>query len=398
MLNNTLTFFKNKQFISIGFLFAIGSLMLGIWVAALPAIKERLAFTDAALGLSLLLAPAGSFTGVFLAPKVFSKIKVGQWLLTGPFILCTGYTLQVVATQPWMFWLALYITGLSGFLNGVSTNAVVTLIEQRTGARIMSTCHGMYSLGGGVSAGLAVVFYLLHVPDYLQMLLVFSIIAVTVISIRKMLLHYNEHIHAGTGLATPPLSIAGLSLICFVIFMAEGCVADWSAIYLKESLHSSVTWAGLGFAGFSVMMAISRFNGDALVPKIGAKKVVVVGSLLAAFGFLLVVIASAPWLAITGFTIVGIGCSCIVPILINAAAIVPGVSPVIGISAVFSGGLIGFLTGPSVIGILSEKFNLSIGLSFVLLLCILAAIAAMQNRYLINSTAHLNQANYNEPL
>jgi sugar phosphate permease len=35
----------------------------------------------------------------------------------------------------------------------------------------------------------------------------------------------------------PSLTILSISFICMVVFMAEGCVADWSAIYLKETLH-----------------------------------------------------------------------------------------------------------------------------------------------------------------
>lgn len=54
--------------------------------------------------------------------------------------------------------------------------------------------------------------------------------------------------------------------------MGEGCVADWSALYLRESLNGTKAIAGIGFAGFSIAMALGRFNGDTLIPKIGNKK------------------------------------------------------------------------------------------------------------------------------
>jgi hypothetical protein len=82
--------------------------------------------------------------------------------------------------------------------------------------------------------------------------------------------------------------------------MAEGCVADWSAIYLKESLNSSIAIASMGFAGFSVLMAVGRFNGDVWVLSTGPKRLVVAGTILATIGFSLVVFFSYPATAISG--------------------------------------------------------------------------------------------------
>jgi hypothetical protein len=50
---------------------------------------------------------------------------------------------------------------------------------------------------------------------------------------------------------------------------------------------------------------------------------------------------------------------------------------------VTTGGLIGFLTGPSVIGFISEKANLSKGLSLLIFMELAAACAAWQNRFLV---------------
>ena len=94
--------------------------------------------------------------------------------------------------------------------------------------------------------------------------------------------------------------------------MAEGCVADWSAIYLKESLHGAEKIAGLGYTGFAVAMTIGRLNGDSIISKYGSKKVVIAGALLATIGFLIVVLASSIVPAIAGYIMIGFGCCCIV--------------------------------------------------------------------------------------
>jgi MFS family permease len=386
MFRNILAFIKHKPGFTMGFLLGVSSLLLGIWVAALPAIKQRLELTDGSLGLSLLLSPAGSLTGVLLASKLFSRIKVGKWLLLGPILQCLLFIGMVTVQYRPVFWIVLFATGMVGFFNGVSINAVIDLIEKKYQRRIMSSCHGMYSLGGGVSIGLAAIFYSLHVSATWQIVLVAAGIICILISIRRHLLIHSIYIHSGSSLAAPPASIIGLAFICFVTFMGEGSIADWSAIYLKESLHSTVAIAGLGYGGFSVLMAIGRFNGDAWIPKLGAKKIVIAGSLTAAAGFLLAITFPYKASAIAGFSLVGIGYACIVPILFSAAANVPGISPAIGISSIASGGLIGFLFGPSVIGMLSEKINLAAGLSFILILNVIASFIATRNKFLATDT------------
>ncbi|HEY4149019.1 MAG TPA: MFS transporter [Chitinophagaceae bacterium] len=386
MIRNSIAFIKHKPSIIMGFQLAVSSLLLGIWVAALPAIKLRLGFTDGTLGLSLLLSPIGSLTGVLLSSKLFSKLPVGRWLTIGPIFQCILFVLLVTSMHRLVFWLVLYLIGLVGLCNGVANNAVINLIEKRYHRRIMSSCHGMYSLGGGVSAGMAFIFYSMHIPAYVQIMIMAGAIILVLLLNRALLLSYTELIHSGSSLAAPPVTILGLAFICFVTFMGEGSIADWSAIYLKESMHSTAALASLGYAGFSVMMAFGRLNGDTLVPKTGARKIVITGSLVAATGFLLVVAFHFPFMAIAGFTVVGLGYSCIVPILFSAAANVPGVSPAMGIASITSGGLIGFLFGPSIIGLVSEKANLAAGLSFVLVLSLVAAFVGYRNKFLAADT------------
>ena len=172
--------------------------------------------------------------------------------------------------------------------------------------------------------------------------------------------------------------------------MAEGCVADWSAIYFKEVLFAPKALISLGYAGFSVAMNLGRLNGDMLITKLGSKNVVVSGALLAAAGFLVVVTTSSVIIAIVGYIMIGFGSCCIVPVLFRASANIPGVSTVEGYAMVTTGGLIGFLTGPSVIGFISEKASLSKGLSLLILMGLLSAYTAWRNPFIVNKQTASN--------
>jgi MFS family permease len=390
MIKNFISLIKNRPVFAVGFLFATSSLLFGIWVASIPAIKSRLGFTDGSLGLSLLLSPLGAITGMLLSTRVFSKIPVGRWMFSGYIIVCGIMMLQINSINRLMFWICLYCFGAISFLNGVSANATVNLMEKKFDKLLMSTCHGMYSLGGAVSAGIAAVLFAVHISSDWQIVMVVCIIILVILSNRKYLLANADIIHSRSNFKLPSSSILGISFICMVSFMAEGCVADWSAIYFKEILFAPGALISLGYAGFSIAMTIGRLNGDMLIMKLGSKNVVIAGSMLAATGFLIVVKSPVIVVGIMGYIMVGLGCCCIVPVLFRASANIPGVSTVEGFAMVTTGGLIGFLTGPSVIGFISEKADLSKGLSLLIVMHLLAAYVAWKNPFILNKETLAN--------
>ena len=384
MIRNITSFIKNKPALAVGFLFATSSLLFGTWVASIPTIKYRLGFTDGSLGLSLLLSPLGAITGMLLSTRVFSKIPVGRWMFAGYLSLCAIMILQINSVNRPMFWICLYFFGMVSFLNGVSSNATVNLMEKQYNKLMMSTCHAMYSLGGAVSAGFAALLFSVHIPSGWQIVVVVLCIGSIIVSNRKHLLSHRQIIHSRSGIKLPSPTILGISFICMVTFMAEGCVADWSAIYLKEIMHAPKALVSLGYAGFSIAMTIGRLNGDSLIALASSKRIVIAGSLLSGLGFLIVIISPVISLVIAGYILIGFGSSCIVPVLFRSSANIPGVSTVEGFAMVTTGGLIGFLTGPSLVGFISEKTDLSKALSLLILMAILAAVVAWRNKFLAN--------------
>jgi len=387
-----------KPVLAVGFLFAASSLLFGTWVAAIPSIKERFSFTDGSLGLTLLLSPLGAITGVFISTKVFSKIPVGKWMFTGYLILCVIMILQINSVNRLMLWICLYSFGLISFLNGVSTNATISLMEKKYDRLLMSSCHALYSLGGAISAGLAALLVAFDIARGWQIVLVVFIIVAVIFSTRHYLLANLDIIHSGSGIKLPSLSVFSISFICMILFMAEGCVADWSGIYFKEVLHAPKIFISLGYGSFAVAMTIGRLNGDYIVSKTGNKKAVIWGCLLASAGFVLVVFTPVIALALLGYIIIGFGCSCIVPVLFRASANIPGLSKVEGFAMVTTGGLIGFLAGPSVIGFISEKLGLSAGLSLMIVMTLLAAVTAWKNQFIAGKHIKIISENFDEQL
>jgi predicted MFS family arabinose efflux permease len=167
-----------------------------------------------------------------------------------------------------------------------------------------------------------------------------------------------------------------LGFLCMVVFLAEGAMLDWSAVFLHFSRGFDPSVAGLGYAAFSVAMAVGRLLGDRITAALGPVSIVRFGSLIAAAGFFLA--TALPWgpVALLGFALVGIGASNIVPVLFSAAGRQTRTSPGIAIATVTSLGYAGMLAGPAVIGFVANASTLSIALGGVAGLLIVVSLCA----------------------
>ena len=100
--------------------------------------------------------------------------------------------------------------------------------------------------------------------------------------------------------------------------------------------------------------------------KLGSRAIIILGSAVAVLGFGTVLLIKPVWV-ITGFGLVGLGLSVIIPELFRLGGKTEGVSSGQGISFVSGVGFFGFLLGPVLLGFLAQYSNLK--LSFIALLC-----------------------------
>jgi Fucose permease len=148
-----------------------------------------------------------------------------------------------------------------------------------------------------------------------------------------------------------------MALFCMI---PEGAVIDWSALYLREELGSSVTASGFAFAAFSLTMAVMRFAGDIVRDRFGAVRTLRVCAVVSVTGLLIAGFAPDETIAIIGFALAGIGVSNLVPIVFSAAGNLPGLQPGVGLSVVTTMGYSGILVAPSAIGFIAEYTGLAV--------------------------------------
>jgi len=138
--------------------------------------------------------------------------------------------------------------------------------------------------------------------------------------------------------------------------------------------------AGLGYAVFSVAMAVMRLTGDKIVHKIGSSKVVLIGALVSAAGYTLAV--TVPWqgAALIGFALVGLGAANVVPVFFTAAGNIPNIPASVSLPAVTTLGYMGQLAGPAMIGFIAEASSLPIALGFVGFLLLIVAFTYKEKK------------------
>jgi predicted MFS family arabinose efflux permease len=298
-------------------------------------------------------------------------IVASGWLLClAPPVLALAPNIAVLTTA------LLYFGVMLGAVD-VAMNAHAVEVERRDGRMLMSGFHGLFSLGGlGGAAGMSALLAL-GLPLPLAALAVSALLAALVLYLRGGLLPNVGGAAAGHApFHMPHGAVLLLGLLCFVSFMAEGSMLDWSAVFLRDFRGFAPSAAGIGYACFSVAMALGRLTGDRLIQRIGPVWAVRVGAGLAATGFALA--ASVPWpgAALAGFVLVGLGASNIVPVMFSAAGRLPGGSPAIAIAAVTMLGYAGLLSGPALIGFISRLASLPLALAVVAGLLLLVAASA----------------------
>ena len=378
-VRNLLTFFRNRQALAIGLVFASDSILFGSWVAHIPYVKSKLQLSDSELGLLLFAMPAGLLVMNPITGWIIAKLGEARTCFWSAVGITVSICIPLNAPNPAVLAIGLFLLGLNAALINVAMNTCATNLERAKGIVIMSSCHGMWSLGGLLGSGIAGGVIALHVSPPVHVMVMAGLILLMTFALQPTLAQVpsssqNESGEkTGSSFVRPNRDLFLMILIGLALAMGEGAAFDWSAVYLRETLDASSQVAALGFASFSLTMTGFRFLGDAIIPKIGAKRWLQIGGVVAAFGLLFAIALPYPLTALLGFALLGAGCSLGAPILYAAALRIPGIPPAAGLATFATFSFIGFLAGPPVIGFIAEGFGLYYGLSFVAVMLLISA-------------------------
>ncbi len=356
--------------------FLLLGMAFGSWVTRIPAVQNRLGLEDGQLGVALLSMSIGA---ILAMPSTGWLIqRWGNVTVLRTAALALACMLPVLPLAPSMLGLmaALFVFGMSFGLFDVSMNTLAVALEERLHRPIMSTLHGMFSVGGLVGASVAGAMAGLGVDVRVHLLGVAVVSLAIAMLVGRALPEGGARDPDVPAFAVPSRALFALGMLSFFVLLGEGAIADWSAVYLENALGASSAVAALGFAAYALAMAGMRFGGDALIARVGPVLVVRIGCLIAAVGLGCAMLLGTVPAAIAGFAAVGLGLALAFPAALSAAGRTPGMAPGGAIGAVATAGYSGLLFGPPLIGFISDAVGLRAGLGLVAVLCLVSALLA----------------------
>ena len=140
-------------------------------------------------------------------------------------------------------------------------------------------------------------------------------------------------------------------------------------------LHASQAKAALATGIFAGSMAAGRLSGDAVIRRTGPRLCVRICGVLGTAGCLLVAVSPNDGLALTGFLLIGIGVSVVIP-LVFAAAGNSGPSPALGVAGVATISYGAGLAAPSAMGGIADVSSLRVAFAVAALLASAVAVGA----------------------
>lgn len=353
-------------------LFIMRGFILGNWIARIPAIAEHLGVSRTELGSVLIAGAIGALISFQTSAPRITTIGSAKAILIFGVGWLLAYPMAVFAPGTALFFAALLWFGFCNGTTDVALNAQAVEIERRIDQPILSTMHGMFSVGALLGTAVGGLLAAMHVAIGPQ----FLVIAVVQVIFWWYL---NPRLVADTP-ADVPVVTAGsrrpifsigprilwpLGAIAFCVGLAEEALADWGALYMTEDLLTNPGLAAMGYTIFSFTMLIGRLAGDRVVQAVGPVMVLRVGTAIGALGLLAGVVINSPLAFLTAFGLVGLGFSTIIPIAYRAAGSTPGVDRAAGVAAVATACYSAFLVGPPTMGFISDVLSLRVAFALV---------------------------------
>jgi len=370
-------------------IFFICGIGISSWAIMVPFAKERLALNDGDLGLLLLLLGAGAIAMMPVTGVLIHKFGSKLIILISSIVVAVTLPLLLLMDTVVSLGTVLFIFGSAIGTVDVAMNAHGVQVQNIYGKPIMSSLHGLFSAGGLLgSLGLGFLIKLGLSPVVAAISIAVLLLSIVGIQYRALLAgSYEKELsekfqqenavtaQKGTGIQWLKASVLYLGFMCFIVFLSEGAMLDWSAVFLKENRGVDVAFAGLGYAAFSVAMATMRLLGDKIVARLASKKVVVYGSIIAACGLFMAVLT--PWLvtSLLGFVLLGIGAANIVPVFFSEGGRLKEVPATVAITAISTLGYAGQLAGPATLGFIAHQTSLPIALGFTGFLMLLVGVS-----------------------
>ncbi len=351
--------------------FLVAGFGVACWAPLVPFAKQRLQVDDGALGLLLLCVGVGAIAAMLLAGVINSRHGSRPIILAGGFGLAVLLPLLAVAGSPVSLGLTLLGFGAALGSLDVAMNIHAVEVERAAAKPLMSGFHALFSVGGFAGATLITFLLSSNMAPIASTLFASVLMAIAMAFAAPRLLRAS---HSGNAplFVAPHGIVLLLAALALVMFLVEAAILDWSALLVTGKGLVGKARGGLGYSIFAIAMTAGRFGGDFVSTRVGDRAILFWGGLTTIGGFALVLLAAIASLAMSGFLLIGLGASNIVPVLFRRAGAQRAMPAGLAVAAITTAGYAGNLVGPAAIGFVAKAAGLPV--AFWLLAALVGAV------------------------
>ncbi|EPV2320515.1 MFS transporter [Pseudomonas aeruginosa] len=355
--------------------FFIAGFALSCWAPLVPFVQSRLHADAATLGNILLCLGLGAVIGMPLSGAASSKIGAKPVIVAGSVCLLIALPLLAFLSSPVLIGICLLVFGASIGAIDVAANIHGMEVQNAAGTPLMSSFHGLYSVGGlAGSSGMAALIACGVTPELAACgaaVVILGCIATATPGFFK-----TNSGSSGVVLAIPKGIVLTIGILVMICFLGEGAMLDWGALLLKQEKHVDVSISGIGYAVFAFAMMAIRLVGDRLVARFGERAIVAYGMAFTAFGIAVATFASSFAVVLSGMFLAGLAVGNVIPALFTLAGRQKVMPVQHAVAAVSICGYLGVLMGPALIGYAAHWIGL-IAAFYALSALLLLSLCAM---------------------
>jgi len=365
-------------------LFAVNGALVGGIAATLPAMRLRLGVDVGGLAVLLGSLAAAAVLSMQIGGRLADSRGARNVALPASALLIAGVAALAFAPTLPLAAAAAVLVGLGNGAMDVSMNALGVRVEQARVRPVMSRLHASFSIGN-MAAAASVVLIARLVGDDAGLIApalaaLSAVCLVACVAISRWIPSTADvviHERSAAGPRVPALALL-LGAMAFSFGLAEGTAVDWSSVHVTDVAGVKASTGALGLVAVSSFMVLIRLFGDRAVAAFGRANVVRLGGLVAAAGYLVVLLGQPLPVLLVGWALVGFGVGMIAP-QVYAVAGHAGGGRMLAVVVTFGYGA--FLIGPAIIGALSRQVGIRHAMVVPLVLTlVLVALSGVLSR------------------
>lgn len=337
--------------------FLIAGFGLACWAPLVPFAKARLGVDDDVLGILLLCLGLGSVAAMLATGMLSARYGSKPIIIAGGFGLALTLPILTIASTPFTLGITLAAFGASLGSLDVAMNIHAVEVEKGANRPLMSGFHALFSIGGFIGSLLVTLLLSVHAGPLVATLLSSALMVAAMVVAWPRLLKTVPSEDAPL-FAIPRSFVLLLAVLAAITFLVEGAILDWSALLLTTQGRVEASHGGLGYMLFAIAMTVGRLAGDTITAKLGDRAIMLWGGLIAVAGFVVLLLSPIAILAMSGFLLIGLGASNIVPVLFRKGGTQTVMPAGLAVAAITMCGYAGVLIGPASVGFVANHVGL----------------------------------------